>query len=145
MAIWQFDLFMVHAEDDLPVMEEEGWTLPRLPAASTLRAQDTLIEVLGRPWLMLDDWIVFGEENGTRVDLVFDDADHVEIRMRLDVSATNRALDAICRFAVALNGRFFDPVTRTLLQPDRSTLASALAGSRAAAFTHASQAGLPSL
>jgi len=36
MAIWQFDLFMVCAENVLPVLEEDGWTLPQWPAASTL-------------------------------------------------------------------------------------------------------------
>jgi len=50
------------------------------------------------------------------------------------VSATNAKLDAICSFALALHARFFDPVTTTLLHPDRNTLAAALAGSRAAAF-----------
>jgi len=134
MATWQFDLFIVRAENALPVLEEHGWRLPQLPAASTLQAQGILVPALGRPWLMLDDWIVFGDENGTRADLVFEDADNVEIRMRLDVSATNAELDAICGFALALNARFFDPVTRTLLHPDCNTLACALAASRAAAF-----------
>jgi hypothetical protein len=134
MAIWQFDLFLVHAEDALPVLGADGWTLPRSPAASTLRAQEILIAALGRPWLMLDDWVVFGDETGTRADLVFDDADNVEIGIRIDVSATNSELDTICGFALALNGRFFDPATRVLLHPDRKTLASALAGSGAAAF-----------
>ncbi len=40
MAIWQFDLFMVCAENALPVLAEDGWTLPQWPAASTLRAHD---------------------------------------------------------------------------------------------------------
>jgi hypothetical protein len=57
----------------------------------------------------------------------------VEIRIRLDVSATDAQLDAICGIALALHARFFDPATRTLLHPDRNTLAAALAGSRAAA------------
>jgi hypothetical protein len=49
MAIWQFGLFMVCAENALPVLEEDGWTLPQWPAASTLRAQDILRAALGHP------------------------------------------------------------------------------------------------
>jgi hypothetical protein len=90
---------------------------------------------MGYPWLMMDDWVVFGSEEGTRIDLMFNGANEVEIRIRLNASATETELDAVCTFAGELGGRLFDPTTGALLQPDLSSVASALATSRAAAFS----------
>jgi len=114
---------------------DDGWELPHLPAASTLNAQKTLTGSMGDPWLMMDDWVVFGNEESTRIDLMFNKADEVEIRIRLSVSATEVDLDAVCNFTRELHGKLFDPATGALLQPNRSSLASALASSRAAAFS----------
>lgn len=135
MAVWQYDLFLVGRGDALPLLMDDGWDLPQLPAASTLSAQRSLIGLMGYPWLMMDDWVVFGSENGTRIDLIFSGADEVEIRVRLSASATMTELEAVCTFASDLGSRLFDPATRALLQPDRSSLASALAISSAATFS----------
>jgi hypothetical protein len=129
MAIWQYDLFLIREEDALPLLAEDGWELPQLPVASTLSAQRFLVDAIGHPWLMMEDWVVFGREDRTRVDLLFDGADKVEIRIRLDASATESELNAVCCLAVELNCRLFDPVTRLLLRPDHDVLASALATS----------------
>jgi hypothetical protein len=137
MAIWQFDLFLVREEHGPPLMLEDGWQLPQMSAASTLNAQRALVKSMGYPWLMMEDWVVFGSENSTRVDLFYDGADEVEIRVRIDASATDSALDAVCTLAGNLNSRLFDPATHTMLRPDRSLLASALAESRAAKFSQA--------
>lgn len=142
MAIWQYDLFLVNDEDALPLLSEDGWELPQLPATSTTNAQQTLVAAMGHPWLMMEDWLVFGAEDGTRVDLLFDGADNVEIRIRLDASATPSELNAVCSFVRELNCSLFDPATRSLLQPDHNSLASALAASRAAAFAQAPRAFL---
>jgi hypothetical protein len=91
---------------------------------------------MGYPWLMMDDWVVFGSEQGTRIDLNFDGPNKVEIRIRLDASATEPELDGVCAFASELGGRLFDPATGAILPPDRCSVASALATSRAAAFAH---------
>jgi hypothetical protein len=137
MAIWQYDLFLVGEEDALPFLTDDSWELAQLPAASTLSAQRTLVGSLGFPWLMMDDWVVFGSEESTRVDLLFDGPDNVEIRIRLDASATDDAeFLAVCAFAGELRGRFFDPTTRTLIQPERNLVASALARSRTASFSN---------
>lgn len=135
MAVWQYDLFLVGEGNSLPLLMDDGWELPQLPAASTLNAQGTLIGSMGYPWLMMDDWVVFGNEEGTRIDLMFNEADEVEIRVRLSKSASEADLDAICGFASKLHGNLFDPTTGATLKPDRSSVASALATSRAAAFS----------
>jgi hypothetical protein len=145
MAIWQWDLFVVGEGSALPLLSGDGWELPHLPAALTLIAQRILVDSLGHPWLMMDDWIVFGNEQSTRVDLMFYEPDSVEIRIRIDASAVDEELDAICAFAVALRGLFFDPATGSLLQPDRNAVASALASSRAAAFSRSPRSFLAGL
>jgi hypothetical protein len=136
MAIWQFDLFIVPREGSQPVFSEDGWQLPQWSAASTLDAQRCLVDAFGCPWLMMEDWVVFGCENETRVDLLFDGADEVEIQLRLAVSASELELGAVCAFAVGLDGLFFNPATRAVLEPNRLSLAAALETSRAAKFSN---------
>lgn len=145
MAVWQYDLFLVGEKNALPLLTDDGWELPQLPAASTLSAQRILVDTLGIPWLMMDDWVVFGNENSTRVDLMFDESDSVEIHVRIDASVVDAKLDAVCAFAGALNGRFFDPASCVPIQPDRNSLASALAASRAAAFSRSPRSFLAGL
>lgn len=135
MAVWQYDLFLVDEGNALPLLMDDGWELPQLPAASTLNAQATLAGSMGHPWLMMDDWVVFGEERGTRIDLMFNVANEVEICVRLSASASAADLDAVCGFACELHSKLFDPTTGVLLQPDVSSVASTLAMSRAAAFS----------
>lgn len=139
MAVWQYDLFLVGEGNPLPLLMDDGWELPQLPAASTLNAQGTLTGSMGYPWLMMDDWVVFGNEEGTRIDLMFNEADEVEIRIRLSTPASEADLDAVCGFAGELHSKLFDPTTGAMLKPDRSSVASALATSRAAAFSRSSR------
>jgi hypothetical protein len=134
MAIWQYDLLFIGGGDARPLLTDDGWDIPPLSAASTLRAQQALVGSMGYPWLMMDDWVVFGSEQGTRIDLNFNGSNEVEILIRVDALATEPELDAVCAFASELGGRLFDPRTGAFLQPDRCSVASALATSRAAAF-----------
>jgi hypothetical protein len=144
MAIWQYDLFLISKEGALPLLAPHGWELPQLPSTSTVRARQTLIATMGHPWLMMENWLVFGTKDSTRVDLLFDGADNVEIRIRLGASATASELNAVCCFVRELNCGLFDPATRSLLQPDHNLLASALAASRAAEFAEGPRAFLSS-
>lgn len=145
MAIWQYDLFFIPDGDARPHLRGEGWDIPSLSAASTLRSQLALVGPIGYPWLMMDDWVVFGSEQGTRIDLIFDGEDEVEIGIRLDASATELEIDAVCAFVNGLGGKLFDPTTGAFLQPDRRSVASALATSGAVAFAHSPRSFLPAL
>lgn len=145
MAVWQFDLCLIGQESAPPFFADMGWESPGLPARSTLGAQDTLIGAFGFPWLMMDDWVVFGTENGTRVDFIFDEQYDVQIHIRIDASAVDPKLDAICAFADALRGRLFDPTNATLISPDTGSLATALAASRAGVFSQSPSAFLSRL
>lgn len=134
MAVWQYDLLLVPEGSTAPTPPDKEWEAPRLPAASTAGAQRILAASLGAPWLMMEDWVVFGNELATRVDFLFDASVNVEILVRIDASATDAELDTLCAFAGELRCRFFDPATRAPIQPDRTSLATALARSRAASF-----------
>jgi hypothetical protein len=134
MAIWQFDLFVVGRNSMLPRLSDDGWELPLLPAQSTLAAQRRLIDYLGRPWLMMADWIVFGHEESTRFDVFFDSADMAEIRIRLDASCTPADIDAVCVFTRELDSHLFDPSTQSLIDPEPRALRRALNASPAAAY-----------
>jgi len=97
-----------------------------------------------RPFLT-DDWVVFGSEQGSRIDLMFDGEDEVAIRLRLNASATGSELDAVCAFVSEVGGRLLDTTTGALLQPDLRSVAAALATSRAAAFSRSPRSFLPRL
>lgn len=135
MAIWQFNLFVVDRHSTLPTLSDDGWELPRVPAQSTLGAQRGLIEYLGSPWLMMADWIVFGHENGTRTDFLFDSADMAEIGIRLDASCTPEDIDAVCVVTRELDSLLFDPLTQSLIDPEPAALRRALSALPAAAFS----------
>jgi hypothetical protein len=145
MAIWQYDLFFIAEGNARPHLRDEGWDIPPLSAASTLSAQRSLVGLMGYPWLMMEDWVVFGSERGTRIDFIFDGPNEVEIHIRLDASATEQGVDAVCAFASELSGRLFDPISGAFLQPDRRSVASALATSRAVAFANSPRSFLSGL
>ena len=60
--------------------------------------------------------------NSTRMELMFNEADEVEIRIPLSVSAIGAGLDAVSHVAREMHSELFlcDPATRALLQPNAS-------------------------
>ncbi len=84
---------------------------------------------------MLENWIVYGIENGTRVDFLFDDVGSVEVKVRLDVSVNNDVLlEVICALALELKCNYFDVEARQLIDPRRESILQAMSSSRAAKF-----------
>jgi hypothetical protein len=135
MATWQFDLHLMSQGEPPPTVSYDGLDIPGIPAKSALRVQEIVVAFLGKPWLMMDDWMVFGAETGTRVDLLFDDTDFVEVLVRLDAGVNNAAfLGAICALALELDCCYFDGQGRQFIEPQREHLVQALASSRAAKY-----------
>ncbi|MDC8756085.1 hypothetical protein [Janthinobacterium fluminis] len=135
MATWQFDLHLMYRGEPMPTASDDGLDIPGIPVKLALYVQEMIAGSLGKPWLMMDDWIVFGIETGTRVDLLFDEADSVEVLVRLDVSVDNDAfLDTICTLALQLNCSYFDVQGRQFIEPRRELLLQAMASSKAAKF-----------
>jgi len=135
MATWQFDLYLMARGYTMPAASHHGLDIPGVPAKSALHVQEIVKDSLGKPWLMMENWIVFGIETGTRVDLLFDDTDFVEVLVRLDASVNNDAfLDAICALAVDLDCRYFDAQGGQFIEPQRELLSRAMASSGAAKY-----------
>jgi hypothetical protein len=135
MAAWQFDLFLIPHGKPMPQASEDGLDIPGVPSKSALGAQASLLDCLGSPWLMMENWIVFGIENGTRVDFQFDEAGAVDVKVRLDVRANNAAvIDAICTLAAGLDSRFFDAQERQFIEPRQEVIQQAATSSKASKF-----------
>ena len=135
MATWQFDLHLMSQGSPKPTASDDGLDFPGIPAKSALQIQETVGDSLGNPWLMMDDWLTFGTEIGTRVDFLFDDTDFVEVLVRLDANLNNDTLlDAICAQALELDCRYFDAQGGQFIEPQRELILHAMASSRAAKF-----------
>lgn len=83
MAIWQFDLYFIPRGSAAPDTSVPDWE-PVLPANVVYALQEDLAHYLGRPWLMLPNWLVFGPENGNRLDFNFIDTGAAIVQVRLD-------------------------------------------------------------
>jgi|SRR5471030_1387829 len=123
MAIWQVDMHLVDTTDDPPEIVGDGWVPRLLSAQLARRAQLLLSEYLGPPWQMVEDWVVYGPENGSRVDVVCEPSGAASIVIRFDVRNDNiQFLALICRLARSLECAFFSSDTRVLAEPTETGL-----------------------
>ena len=135
MAAWQFDLSLMTEAAAMTSETEDGLDMQGLPLGEAPYIQESLITCFGQPWLMLEDWLVFGDDKGTRVDLIFDDTDIVDVHARLDASADNgKVLDILCAMAQQLGYRYFDVEGKQFIEPQKEALLQAMNSSRAARF-----------
>lgn len=135
MATWQFDLYFVPRAGRLPHRDSEGYDVPALPEAAAIEAQAYLDKKLGKPWLMLEDWLVFGDEASNRVDLLQTEDGGAELSARIDARSINDAFcNTVCDLAKRLDCLLFTAESGLPLEPDHTVLVAALNTSRAAAF-----------
>jgi len=128
MAIWQFDLYFIHIGSTQPDIRGEEWEAPVISHALARSVQEVLAHYFGLPWLMLDDWLVFGPEDGNRVDLLFDD-DHagVSIFVRCDLrDDAPQFFQLVAELARQVDCEFFCSDNAQLISADlhRLTLAA---------------------
>lgn len=135
MALWQFDIFFVPHGQLVPAPGEDGYVLPPFHGDCVESAQSWLGARFGAPWTMMDDWLVFGEENGNRVDLLRNDDGSATLSARLDarIGAAEFRL-ALCELADVLGCHFFSAEQGCVLEPQAVALSTALLQSRAAAY-----------
>ena len=135
MATWQFDLFLIARDEAVPEVSGDGLETPGLPLQLAIEIQQALMQVFAPPWFMLEDWLVFGAEQGTRADLLFLDDDTMEVKLRLDASIDNGPVVGMaCELARRLDCRLFDPGARCCIAPQPERVSQAIASSRAARF-----------
>lgn len=119
MAAWQFDLYIVSPEAPPPNVSEAGWEPPLLPLPLVYDIQQELAHYMGPPWLMLEDWFVFGPENGNRIDLLFEDDVGAAVSIRCDVREEAPQFLVLVADLTRFHGcRFFSPLTREFIEPD---------------------------
>lgn len=127
MAIWQIDLQLVLDTDERPSSPDNGWVPSPLPGDLILTAFEFLSEPLGAPWPMVKDWLVFGPENGNRVDVVFEPTDTAIMVVRFDVrSEGGQFTTLICRLARKLGCMLYSADTGEILFPEETSLAAAV-------------------
>lgn len=92
MAIWQFDVAFARGSAETV-----------FPAALRARADEVLLSRFGAPWQMLERWLVYGAEEGNRLDLAWDEDGRFELSARIDArSEADAFLAQLCTLAVDL-------------------------------------------
>jgi hypothetical protein len=137
MAIWQVDFHLIHTAGDLPDTKNDGWLPPLLAGEQVRRAQEVLRDYLGQPWQMVEDWFVFGPENGSRVDVVFETPNTASIVVRFDARSDNEQFPTLmCRLADSLDCVFFSPDIGTIIAANGAELMAAIDAAHHASVMH---------
>lgn len=127
MAAWQFDLFVVYSDAGSPGLPSEGWEPSPLPLHLAYSFQKELAYYMGPPWQMLENWLVFGPENGARIDILFELDKGASVSFRCDVRDEAPQflvlIVDICRFHGC---QFFSPNTREFIRPDLELVLDAI-------------------
>ena len=129
MAAWQFDVYLIASGASVPDLDAEYWETPALPLTVVREIQEELAHYLGPPWLMLPEWLVFGPENGNRIDVVFETDDSGSIFVRCDLrQEAPQFLVLVCNLAHGHGCQLFNPQSRGCIEPTIEALESAMAG-----------------
>jgi hypothetical protein len=129
MAAWQFDVYLIARGASVPDLDAEYWETPALPLTVVREIQEELAHYLGPPWLMLPDWLVFGTENGNRIDVMFETEDYSSIFVRCDLrQEAPQFLVLVCNFAHGHGCDLFNPQNRSRIEPALEVLEKAMAG-----------------
>jgi hypothetical protein len=135
VAIWQFDVCVFPRTAAFPTSGVDGYFIE---AVGPERANQAIAWCRERwpaqSWM--DDFLVFGDENGCRIDVLLDLDGSAELKARIDVRAEHSEFcRSICDLAVQLDCMLFSPELWRLIQPDANDLQIAIQGSRASRFT----------
>jgi hypothetical protein len=115
-----------------PRQTSEGWQPPPLPLSLVHKMQEELAHYMGPPWLMMGDWLVFGPENGNRIDILFEDDVGAEVSVRCDVREEAPQFLVLISDLVRFQGyRFFSPSTREFIEPELELILEAIRRSQA--------------
>jgi hypothetical protein len=135
MAIWQFDLSLVPRAGPMPWRVDEGHEVPPLQEAPAVQAHAWLCEHLGEPRVMLEDWLVFGEEQGNRVDFLFNEDGSANLTARIDArSQYEKFICGLCELTRISNCLLFSAEQWAAVEPSVAEVSAALERSRAVAF-----------
>ena len=126
MAVWQFDLYFIPRGSAAPDTSLPDWE-PVLPAPVTYALQEDFVHYLGCPWFMLSDWLVFGPENGNRIDFNFVGTGDAIVQVRLDTRNEAPQFVVLIADLAKLHGCvLFNAESGEFVQADRDRLVDAL-------------------
>jgi hypothetical protein len=84
---------------------------------------------------MLESWVVFGHEQGSRFDFIFNQDGTADLSARVDARSQYRGfVTALCELASVSDCSLFSAEHWALLEPSVGELVRAIERSRAAAF-----------
>lgn len=119
----------------MPCRMDDGYEVPSLPAAVAVRAHALLCERRSEAWRMMDGRLVFGEEQGSRFDLSFDDDGSADLSARIDLrGGTHSFISAVCELASKLDCLLFSVEHWAAIEPSPAALSAAVSRSAAARF-----------
>ena len=136
MAIWQFDLALVPRSGPLPWKTADGHEVPAIESREVVTARNWLHAHYGVPWVMLEDWFVYGAEKSNRVDLLLNQDGTAEVRARIDArsEAAVQFVGELCELSSLLECVLFSAELWKSVEATPAALSLALERSRAAAF-----------
>lgn len=126
MAIWQFDVFFVPRGSVAPDTSTSEWE-PFLTAKVARAIQEDFAHYLGVPWLMLNNWLVYGPENGNRIDVSLCDDGSASINVRIDIrNDAPQFLVLVTELAQLHHCTLFCPELGEVIEPDVHQILSAI-------------------
>jgi hypothetical protein len=135
MASWQFDVAVSRRGAPHPTITDDGYQLEPLPELLIARAKKYLAAHLGQAWEMLPGWLVFGQEDGNRFDVVEEEDGFGSISARIDARVpSNIFLLKVSELAQTISCVLYVPEGEIYIEPARSELEQALSKSSAAKF-----------
>jgi len=97
-----------------------------------VEAHAFLSEHFGQPWQMCEGILVFGPEDGNRIEVVVDDAGDAELSARIDARLESAAFcELLSELARALDCSLFSPEFGSLIHSGGDALVAALTNSQA--------------
>jgi len=135
MAVWQFNLFFLPRGLEIPALGAEGHfdIAPLPPGRYDLGMR--LTEQFGAPAQYCAGLLVWGIDEGDRVDVTFESRAVAEVYVRCDArSPSFWFFETVCAHARAMDRILFSPEQRLLMEPEPNKLWAALETSRASAY-----------
>ncbi|MYM23254.1 hypothetical protein GTP46_11415 [Duganella sp. FT135W] len=126
MAVWQFDLLLIPRDMAVPYTGKPNWE-PFLPQRVAYAVQEDLCHYFGPPWFMLKNWLVFGPENGSRIDVLFEADGSANFSARVDMRNESPQFLVLLTDLARLHGCvFFSPDTAELVKPEVHQIVAAI-------------------
>ena len=134
MAIWQFDVCILPGSAPTLSHGPDGYVATSVDACTAKRVMDWCEERWTRQTWM-DDFFVFGEDQGCRIDVLRDESGGAELSARIDLRSPHGDFcNAVTQLASGIDCVLFSPELWCPIPLEAGELATAASRSRAARF-----------